>query len=446
MNEVTRKYNESCRAPGGGLSRVVRRVERDPSLRHGGHRCTLSRPLFVDSAEIAGFGADLRRMLELLTSLPERVFDGDLDRFCAALGVEPSRAALMSRFGGRPPQFVGRADVHRDEQGYKILEFGIGSELGGWIFAGDLPRAMLEADEFAAFAAANRLDFVDTGQELAAALREASGVAEPVVALVEASGALSTWGDTWLLMQQGMQKLGVDFHVGELRDITERNGRIMLGQVPVDVVYRVFEAADVCHEAEEIARVELIAKAHEDGRVVLWTPMEANLYGEKGCLALLSDPSWGGAFTAEERALIDRMLPWTRSLNRGSTVDVQRLVEECRNRREELILKPNSMYGGIGVVAGWEATPDQWWTALRHGVANGAIVQERVTAVPDVVVNPETGEEERWRTLWGPFYTPRGYAGARCWMVREDGPAVIGLAQGKEVLAAGVFHCDNSTS
>jgi hypothetical protein len=127
-------------------------------------------------------------------------------------------------------------------------------------------------------------------------------------------------------------------------------------------------------------------------------------------------------------------------------MDTQRFVDECRDRREDLILKPNSLYGGIGVVAGWEATPEQWWNALRHGVVNGAIVQERVTAVPDVVVNAETGEEERWRTLWGPFYTPRGYAGARCWMVREDGPAVIGLAQGKEVLAAGVFHCDSSTS
>jgi hypothetical protein len=159
----------------------------------------------------------------------------------------------------------------------------------------------------------------------------------------------------------------------------------------------------------------------------------------KGCLALLSDPRWNSAFSASERTLIDRVLPWTRSLA-DVTADIPALVEECRNRRTELILKPNSMYGGIGVVAGWEADTNQWWHALQKGVVEGAIVQERVVAVDDLVVNRQTLTEDAWRTLWGVFYTPRGFAGARCWMVPTDAQAVIGLEWGKEVLAAGVFH------
>jgi hypothetical protein len=444
MNRPTLAYQESSRTDGGGLSRAVRHAERDPSLHNNGHRCTLSRPLFVDKQEIDAFASDLTRLLDILTSLPERVFDGDLNRFFAVLGVEPSRAAEMSRLGGRAPQLVGRADVYHDGTGFKLLEFGIGSELGGWTYAGDIPRSLLEDDDFAAFAGEHGLSYVDTGLELATALREASAEAglgrEPVVALVEAPGALETWGNTWRLLQEGLQKLGIDFHVGDLSDISERDGKLHLGGVPIDVVYRTFEAVDICHDPEAVKLVDLIYRAHEDGRAVLWTPMEANLYGEKGCLAVLSDPRYGSAFSADERDLIDRVLPWTRSLNQDTAQATQDLVEQCRDRRPDLIVKPNSMYGGIGVVAGWEADSLEWWDALKKGVANGAIVQERVTPRPDVVLDPETGVEVDWRTLWGVFYTPNGYAGARSWMVQDSGPAVIGLQHGKEVLAAGIFQ------
>ncbi|WP_309117982.1 hypothetical protein [Saccharothrix sp.] len=36
------------------------------------------------------------------------------------------------------------------------------------------------------------------------------------------------------------------------------------------------------------------------------------------------------------------------------------LLEYCRDRREQLILKPQNEFGGIGVVAGWECDDRRW--------------------------------------------------------------------------------------
>lgn len=45
------------------------------------------------------FEADLLGVVDLLTSLPERLFDGDAERVCRALGVDPAKAALVGGFG-----------------------------------------------------------------------------------------------------------------------------------------------------------------------------------------------------------------------------------------------------------------------------------------------------------------------------------------------------------
>ncbi|MGX6608354.1 hypothetical protein ACWKSP_40490 [Micromonosporaceae bacterium Da 78-11] len=444
-DSMTVRYHEAHHAGGGEFAAAVDRTAQLPELRDRPLPLALTRPLFVAEPDIRGFADDLLHVLDLLFSLPDRLFGGNLERFCQVLGVERSRAELMCRLGGGAPQSVGRADVYHDGTAFRLLEFGIGSELGGWNLGGELPRTMLRSSaKFAEFAAMNGLGYVDTGAHLVASLRLASVAAglgdNPVVALLEAPGALDQWGGIWTVLRDSLRHLGVDFHVGDLTQVTERDGQVLVDGRRVDIVYRCFEAADLTGSGRGLDEFELLCRAHEERRVVLWTLMEANLYGEKGCLALLSDPRWGYGFSARERELIDRVLPWTRSLNDLGPAETQELIEYCRNHRTELILKPNSLYGGIGVVAGWEVESSTWWQELRRGVLNGAIVQRRVTPRPEPVYDPRIGEEVPYRALWGIFYTPQGYAGARCYMVPPSGSAVIGLASGKEVLSAGVFE------
>jgi uncharacterized circularly permuted ATP-grasp superfamily protein len=53
----------------------------------------------------------------------------------------------------------------------------------------------------------------------------------------------------------------------------------------------------------------------------------------------------------------------------------------ARERRDDLVLKPNDEYGGTGVILGWEASESSWDGALQRALADPPgtwVVQERI--------------------------------------------------------------------
>src|SRR5438876_1230496 len=124
-DSVTERYLQRCLTERTGLRTVVRDTALPPALSESsGHRL-LSRPLFVPEKELLGFADDVIRLFDLITSLPERLFDGDLDRYCAALRIDGRRGALMRALGGGAPPLYGRADMYHDGTAFKLLEFNI---------------------------------------------------------------------------------------------------------------------------------------------------------------------------------------------------------------------------------------------------------------------------------------------------------------------------------
>lgn len=106
----------------------------------------------------------------------------------------------------------------------------------------------------------------------------------------------------------------------------------------------------------------------------------------KHLLAVLSDPSWGLALGADERAWVDAHIPWSRLLARGSSTargaEVE-LVDWVRANRRSLVLKPCFSMGGRGVSLGWECGRDEWELAVDRALLTPSIVQERVITAPE---------------------------------------------------------------
>lgn len=444
---VAAAYNDRVRVPGSGLGRVTARLRKHPTLERW-PGAFLPRPLFLGRGEALGFASDLQRLAELLFTLPDRLFDGDMDRFCAAIKVTGDRGRLMRRLGTEAPR-AGRADVYHDGSSMKLLEFGTGSELGGWGRGGEICRALMEDGEFSGFADDHGLGYIHNGRFLAGLLRSLGALIapgrDPVVALLEGPGALSSGGHSWRVLQDVMRWFGLDFHIGEVTEVTRRGGRLCLRGVPVDVVYRAFEADQLIGDSDAMDRAELIFRAHQDGAALLWTPLESNVFCEKTCMALLSRATPVDAFSAAERELIDRVLPWTRILDERVLAEDPLLVHECQRRQHDLIVKPNGRFGGIGVVAGWEIPAGDWLPLLRKKAADGCVVQERVVPRPERVIDPDTGDEHDWHAVYGFFYTPLGHSGAYARALPASGGAVIGT--GGQVHTAGVFyHADPDTA
>jgi histidinol-phosphate aminotransferase len=141
-------------------------------------------------------------------------------------------------------------------------------------------------------------------------------------------------------------------------------------------------------------------------------------YSSKGALAMLSDEANRGLFTPGELASLDRILPWTRmvrpgpvTLENGERVD---LVEYAAAHQHDLVLKPTLMFGGRGVVLGWEPglTAEQWRQQITAAVDGPYIVQRRIRPVAELFPD-ENGDLQPWNVLWGMFTGVNGYGGTR---------------------------------
>ena len=172
-NRVTEAYLAECATPDSGLRGALAELDVSETMRAAWPRL-LPRPVMVDEAEFRAFGRDLVTIFDLVTSLPQRCFDGDFERFRAALGIDDRRGAWMRRLlGDGPPPLYGRADTYYDGSSFKLLEFNIGSALGGLDMVGPLPKAYLRIPAVAEFAAEHGLGYLDMSGDLPA-LRSAA--------------------------------------------------------------------------------------------------------------------------------------------------------------------------------------------------------------------------------------------------------------------------------
>lgn len=117
------------------------------------------------------------------------------------------------------------------------------------------------------------------------------------------------------------------------------------------------------------------------GAVVMVNGIDGKPLHKKASLAVLTDERHAELFSAEQRAVIDRHVPWTRVVEeRHTTLDGHRidLLPWIADQREQLVLKPNDDYGGAGIVLGWEVDDDTWQAAMRRALESPYVVQRRI--------------------------------------------------------------------
>ncbi|MFF1508720.1 hypothetical protein [Streptomyces sp. NPDC058326] len=131
MTELGRTYVDECLSGNGGRAGAVARTALPPAFEEAWRAHLLPRPWFVRASETAAFARDLEGLFDLLVSLPLRLFGGDRERYAAALGIGPAFAALLRRGGSGVPARMGRADTYHDGTSFRLLEFNLGSEVGG---------------------------------------------------------------------------------------------------------------------------------------------------------------------------------------------------------------------------------------------------------------------------------------------------------------------------
>ncbi|MFI7099206.1 hypothetical protein ACIBK8_07585 [Streptomyces sp. NPDC050161] len=451
-SELGAEYLKSLSRQGTDPADLTRKVVEDELVTVAYQGRFLASPVFLSTAERRRLAADLLMVHTLLTELPERLFDGDIAALARAVGMTETQASVVERAAKAGPQLLplARSDLYRGADGFKLLELNITSALGGFENAG-INRAMLTHPALSAFAAEHRLGYVDTLRgivdtlfaECAANIEEGR---RPVVALVDWPESFLSYEPRLKVMAALFDGMGIDAipcHVGHIR---ENDGHLEVDGRRIDVVYRFFLVEEIVNPADA-ALVEPILRAFEKGTVGLFSRLDAELYGNKGALAMLSDDRNRSAFSAEERACIDRFLPWTRYV-RSTATDLQGqeidLVEHAVAQQQDLILKPTLLHGGNGIVPGWTVTADEWKARLTEAMDGPYVVQERIRPLPETFPADEGSGTQELFLNWGVFLTDPtvtgedGYNGCLVRGSTDPQVGVVSMSGGARVACA--FH------
>jgi hypothetical protein len=378
----------------------------------------LPAPVFISAEERAILAADLRTLHALLTGLPGRLFGGDLAALAEGVGMNPVQASVVRRAvgSGTPLLPLARSDLYRDADGFKLLELNITSALGGFENA-DINRAMLRHPLLSEFTDDHGLGYADTLRAIADTLLSecAANLPEgrPVVALTDWPESFVGYEPRLHVMAALLAGMGIDAipcHVGQIQ---QRGDRLEVSGRTIDVVFRFFLVEEIVTE-DDLALVEPILRAVDRGSVGLFSRLDAELYGNKGALAMLSDDRHRSSFTAEERACVDRFLPWTRPVRRVVTAaDGEELELEPYALREqrELILKPTLLHGGTGVVPGWTVSAEEWKACVGQALDQPYVIQRRVRPMAEPFPGPKGEGTQDLYLNWGVFLTDPSVTG-----------------------------------
>jgi hypothetical protein len=398
----------------------------------------LSRPLLADHGECMQLYADVEMLRAAMVSLPDRLYGGDLAAFARAVGATDYQVSVVLRSRGALVSRQGRADLHEDPSGFHVMEFNMGSALGGMEIA-DVCRVMLEHPVLAEFAQVHGLGYVDTQREQVRNIFSDTGFAPdslPVVAVTDwPSSYEKRLGAYMHKLATRWRTFGLDAHACHIGQLAVRDGRVWLGDRAVDIVARMF-LIDYLLEPGAPALMDPVADAVARGQVAMWTPLDTEVFGSKGSLALISDEGNRHLFTATELACFDRILPWTRMarpgpvrLEDGTRVD---LLDYASSHQDDLVLKPSLQWGGQGVQPGWQAgtSPDIWRARLASAADGPYVLQRRIRPVPELF----PGEDDMpvpWNVAWGVYTGETGYGGiiTRAATV-SSGLSVLNLSSG----------------
>lgn len=177
-------------------------------------------------------------------------------------------------------------------------------------------------------------------------------------------------------------------------------------------------------------------KHFKSGTVNFYSGPITQLLSDKRNLALLSENATSSDFSAAERDLLERHLPWTRLVLDSVTTwrdRRTRLPELLAASREHFVLKKATSLGGQDVHLGKSVSPERWEELLRHALADpGWIVQELVESRPYFFLSPE-GQVVRHDVIWGLFTFGNTYGGTFLRLQPSDRGGIVNTAGGAEV-------------
>jgi hypothetical protein len=340
--------------------------------------CPFLRPVFLSPQD----EERVRTVAETIATIAERVTSAALQdvSLFEQFHLRPEEERLVRMNGGyAPASAASRLDAFLLPESLKFTEYNGESPAGpGYSESlSDIFRELPVMEEF-------QKRFEVHSYPLSAKLLDAlvstyvewgGKTKRPQMAIVDWK-EVPTWSE-FEILQARFERMGIPVVLADPSELEFDGKRLVAQGKTIELLYRRVLINDMVARPKEC---EAILKAYESGTVCVANNFRCKIPHVKAFFAVLTDEKNERLFSAEERELIQRHVPWTRIVADvktqydGKSVG---LLEFIRKNEKNLVMKPSDEYGGKGVTLGWEVEKNEWEAAIQQALPGGKAAQEQ---------------------------------------------------------------------
>jgi hypothetical protein len=392
-------------------------------------------PLFIARRRLEAMAQAGVAISQLVRSIPQRLFGGDTRRMASFYGLDASWLALAFTPPTGVPEGLARGDFIDGPAGFRCAELNFGGNIGG-LDHGLMGRMTLATPAVQRFVAAlggpvqhrdsyRLLVRYVVHQVLSAGLSR--GEINAALALssipAERSGLVAHLVQDYSAVLAAISpRLRGQLFACSYSEMTARSDGLFRGASRLHAVVE-----------GDTSRIDRgVLACFKQGAIRFYNGPCSSLLSDKRNLALLSERAESDLFSARERAVIDRHVPWSRLLTPGPVVrqgereDLERLVLA---RREELVIKRGRSMAGQDVVIGRETAPAAWEAGVRAALDKGDwIVQEHVPSRRYLFQH--AGGCCVHTAIWGPYIFGEQYGGMLLRVQPEERGGIVNATYG----------------
>ncbi|MCP5052384.1 MAG: hypothetical protein GY940_34775, partial [bacterium] len=309
-------------------------------------------------------------VLNLMKSLPRRIFSNDYEKISRYYGVSNDLVNYFMRgvTDKHLENLMARGDFVFTGSGLKCIEYNVNTNLGGLVLSyweslsmsTPVIREFMTQHNVELF---NKNPYHYLFEHLVSQAREFyPGTDEINIAFV-----IPAFSDDSIKQSQERYFNGV------YREVMGSTFNRLPGEVFIDKFSQLSVKGDdvLCNNKKVHFLVEWsegfipkeILKVFEDGKLLVCNGAIAWLLSTKLNLALLSEMEDSELFSAAEREIIKKHIPWTRKIIPGETTyegQTVQLKEFMLSNREKLVLKPILGSAGKDIYIGHYTSPAEW--------------------------------------------------------------------------------------
>jgi uncharacterized circularly permuted ATP-grasp superfamily protein len=395
--------------------KVNAELERRRILYGGAVTRTFLRPSILTTAQFSKLERACNVLIRAVNTILDNIYDGSVEKMGSSLGIAPEELEITRLDPGYELLVaINRMDAFVEGDSLTFLEFNCDSP-AGIAYADELGEVLRKTPFFAEFEKRHPVRGFSGRAALLDAFvriyRQWGGTDPMRIAIVD-------WKDVatspeFDIFQAYFEHNGVPCIVADPRDAAFDGGTLTFDGVPVNFVYKRVITGELLNKRDE---VKPLLDAYRARAACFANSFRSRLADNKVIFSLLTDQAFADRFSREEREIAAETIPWTRRVADTRTLvgDAEvDLLEYIRRHREELVMKPNTDYGGRNVYIGAEVDSGEWDDVIEQALRGDWVVQRkvRIPEEPFPVITDEGLTFEPRRVNINPFALGGRYGG-----------------------------------